>query len=131
MKIDFNKILTNEICTLTLHFDNNYSVDIFPNMDSYTYDKEERKEIPYRYDVSVLGKEGKELYTLMGFKLIPINRLYDISQEQVEDVCDDIKLFSPYVRDDINIANNHISQSEIEIIVVNAIDNIKKRLNKG
>ena len=128
MKIDFNGILTNEQSTVTISFSNNYAVDIFPNLDSYTWDKENNNEIPYRYDVSILGKEGKELYTLMGFKLIPFEKLYNLSQEQVEDICDDIKMFSPYIKDDINIANNHLSQSEIENIVYKTLKKIKDSL---
>jgi len=68
-----------------------------------------------RYDVCPVGKDVRTnmLYSLFGFKLLPIERFYNLSQEQVEDICDDISKFPDYIPQDKNIASEHLSEFQI------------------
>lgn len=120
--INFSSDKEEIVC---VSFDNNYGVEIYPNFESYVQQDVQGQNHIYRYDLVIVGlsKNEKIVYHLFGFKLIDSDRLYNLSQEQAEDIFEEINQLPKYVPHS-DVADRHVSEDDMDIVVNTKINDL-------
>lgn len=113
-------------------FDNNYGVEILPNFELYVRQDIQGQNQIYRYDLGIYGfnEEEDTWYSLFGVNMIDPHRLYNLSQEQVEDICEEISLLPQYLPHS-DVADYHAPVNQLGHIVNEAVDKALNEIEKG